>query len=66
LGWRKVVKAFKGVTSRLKIDCKAGSKLDKKVYADLEYLPIATIINKNALSICKTYRDYLGRIVAER
>lgn len=79
-GWRNVVKMLssKPIASKLKIEVQTGDKitLDVRVIImfhlkltlfqnDLEYMPSTILINRNALSFCKAYRNYLGGLLLE-
>jgi len=55
----------KPVTSKLKIEVKAMDKLTPDVRGDLEFMPSVALLNRNALSICKVYRNYLGAVLKD-
>jgi len=66
-GWRNIVKniAKTPITSKLKIEIKNLAAISVETREDLEFMPAVTLINRNAIGICKVYRNYLGRLLKE-
>jgi hypothetical protein len=66
-GWRNMVKMISKtpITSKLKIEIKTIAQLSVETREDLEFMPAVTLINRNALSLLKVYRNYLGKTLKE-